>query len=274
MDLASVTSKIVEIDSSKAGPTLAVFAGAHGNELAGVYALLELIPRLKVTRGKLLLAFANPPAIEANVRMINKNLNRCYLPNNDGITPEDSRARELMKVLDKSDALLDLHMFYDDAGLPFAICEDNALDLADKFEVDIISTNWDPVEPGASDWYMFKQNKIGVCVECGPISKAKEYKEYATKCIYQFLKYFDMTDQPVEFSSKAKRIIVAQRAIHKPSTTFQLEKNLHNFDRLKPGQVIATDGGKQYIAKDGECIIFPHYKARIGEEAYIIAIEK
>src|SRR6185369_17926132 len=123
-----ISPEVIELSSGKPGPSLAILAGVHGNELAGVYALQELLPTLKPTRGKVYVAFANPPAIEANTRMLNKNLNRCFVADNHGTTPEDERARELMKMLDKCDALLDLHMFYDDDGVPFVICEDNALD--------------------------------------------------------------------------------------------------------------------------------------------------
>ena len=74
-----MTKDIITITGAEPGPTVAIFAGVHGNERAGVYALEALIPRLTITRGTLYLVFANPAAIEANVRMVNKNLNRCFL---------------------------------------------------------------------------------------------------------------------------------------------------------------------------------------------------
>lgn len=269
-----ISSKIHLIKGNQPGPSLAILAGVHGNEKAGVFALEELLPSLNITRGKLYLAFANPPAIEANTRMINKNLNRCFVSGNVGTDPEDIRARQLMTMLDKCDALLDLHMFYDDDGLPFAICEDNAIDLAEIFDVDIISTNWTATEPGGSDSYMYLQGKLGVCLECGPISKSKAYAPFAKNAIFQFLKYFDMTAENVSYSNKKKRLIVAKEAVHKSSADFKLSPGLHNFDRLTEGQIIAKDKDRRYLAKKNECIIFPHYKARIKEEAYIIGLEK
>lgn len=269
-----ISSKITVLAGSKPGPNLAIFAGVHGDELAGVLALQELLPYLKITRGKLFVAFANPLGIEQNVRAVNKNLNRCFIKDNQGTTPEDERARELMKVLDKCDALLDLHMFSDDNGRPFVICEDNAIDIAQKFEVDIVSTNWAAAEPGGSDAYMYLSGKIGICVECGPRSKAEEYKDMAIKTIYQFLKYFKMTNKRVEFSTKPKRTIKAWQTVYKKSEKFVLKKDLHNFDTLKNGQVIATEASKKYRAKSGEFIIFPNYRAGVGDEAYIIGKEQ
>jgi succinylglutamate desuccinylase len=271
--MQAITDQIITIDSGQPGPTLAIIAGVHGNERAGVYALQQLLPNLTITRGKVYAAFANPPAIEANVRFITKNLNRCFLPDNQGNDYEDQRARELMSMLDKCDALLDLHMFYDDDGVPFAICEDNVLELAQKLDVDIISTNWTEVEPGGTDGYMFEAGKLGLCVECGPISKAEAYTPLTVKTVHQFLKYFDMTNEPVEYSATPKRLIRAQKAIHKSSDNFVLAPGLHNFDRLEPGQVIATEGDQQFTATANQCIIFPHYNAKLGEEAYIIGEE-
>lgn len=269
-----ISSKITKISGAKPGPTLAIFAGVHGNELAGVLALQELLPHLTITKGTLFVAFANPPAIEAGVRMIGKNLNRCFFKDNHGTEPEDVRARELMTVLDTCDALLDLHMFYDDHGKPFVICEDAAVDIAQKFDVDIISTNWSATEPGATDGYMHDNGKIGICVECGPISQPEAYKAFAKKTIYQFLKHFGMTDHPVSYSTKPKRIIKAQKTMYKTSEHFTLSEGFRNFDALKKGQVIAKDGATIHKANTGECIIFPHYNARLGEEAYIIGTEQ
>lgn len=265
-----IPSKIIKIESSTPGPSVAIFVGVHGNETAGVFALNKILPELEISRGTLYIAYANPPAIEKNVRMLNKNLNRCFFKENLGTDPEDIRARELMKVLDKCDALLDIHMFYDDDGAPFVICEDNALELAVFFDVDTISTNWTVVEPGAADGYMYTNGKIGVCVECGPISKAFEYTSFAERAILQFLKYFAMSNKVVEFSLSKKIIIEAKFAVLKTPHNFELTKGFKNFDKLVAGQLIAKDSNKEFIARHGECIIFPHYEARIGEEAFII----
>lgn len=261
------------VDSGIPGPVVAIFAGVHGNEKAGVYALNKLLPELSITRGRLYIVFANPPAIEQDVRMVNKNLNRCFFKGNDGTAPEDVRARQLMGVLDMCDAMLDLHMFYDNNGLPFVICEDNALDLAKIFDVEVISTNWSETEPGGTDGYMYEAGKIGICIECGPISKSVEYTDFAQTAVLQFLSYFDMSSRVVAYSDSQKRIIRAEKAVFKDSMNFDLKPGFSNFQRLKTGEVLAKNGDTLLRAGDGECIIFPHYKARVGEEAYILGRE-
>lgn len=265
-----VTDKIIEIDSGIEGPTVMILAGVHGNEKAGVYALQRLLPELKLTKGKAYFAYANPLAIEADVRMLAKNLNRCFYANNDGTDWEDERARELMSVMDKCDACLDLHMFYDEDGVPFVICEESCLDLAKIFDVEIISTNWSETEPGGSDDYMYKQGKFGICIECGPISKSKEFASFAEKSVMQFLNFFGMVDVNIKPSIKSKKLIKTYKTVYRQSEDFKLAPGLKNFMELKEGQLILKDGGKEYFAKAGDCIIFPHYNARIKEEAYIL----
>lgn len=266
-------SIITQIDSKKPGPVLAIFGGVHGNEAAGIMAIEELSKTLSIAKGRVYLVLANSSAIEANVRMVNKNLNRCFLADNKGGDPEDKIARRLMKLLDGCDALLDLHMFYDD-GEPFAICEEPSVELATIFDVGIISTNWASVEPGATDGYMFSKGKIGVCLECGPIARAQEYKDFAKTAALQFLKYFDMTVGDIGFSTKPKKIIEAKRTVYKSSADFKVAAGLHNFDQLKKGQVLAEENDKKILAKENECIMFPHYDGRVGEEAYIIGNQK
>lgn len=268
-----ITDKIMKISSDIAGPAVALFAGTHGNERAGVYALQRLLPTLRPSRGTIYIAFTNPSAIEANERMMTKNMNRCFIANNQGDTYEDKRARELMKVLDKCDALLDLHMFYD-KGEPFAICEKNSLEVTKLFDVAIISTNWSRIEPGAADGYMFEQGKIGICVECGPIPEAENYVDFAEKTVYQFLQYFDMSPKKVANSALSKRYVIAKKVVYKKSNNFFLEPDFENFQKLEDDQLIAVDVQEQFRAQKNECIIFPHYRARVNEEAYIIGTEE
>lgn len=265
-----VTDDIIVIDSGRPGPSVALLAGVHGNEKAGVYALQHMLPLCKPTRGIVYAAFANPPAIAANVRMLSKNLNRCFYAGNKETDPEDIRARVLMAMLDRCDALLDLHMFYDDDGVPFVICEPNGIPIARNFAVPIISTNWDKIEPGASDSYMNLAGKIGICVECGPITKSYEMTDFAQNTVLQFLKYFDMIDDDVVYDTAEKTIIETYKTVYKTDQSFVLQPGLKNFQQLTDGQCLARDKRRQYYGAAGDRIIFPHYGARVGEEAYIL----
>lgn len=271
--MQQITSDIITISGDQPGPTVAVFAGVHGNETAGVYALQEIIPKLKITQGNVIFVFANPPAIKDDVRMHEKNLNRCFVKGIEGDAYEIRRAQELMQVLDTCEALLDIHMFSDPEGEPFVICEENAFEVAKLFDVNIVSTNWSKTEPGGTDSYMYALGKIGICIECGPISKATEYKDFAINSIYQFLQYFEMLPFEVGVSTLPKRVIRAENAVVKDSEQLSLSEGLHNFDKLEVGQVIASDNDRVFYASEGEYILFPRYYAKVGQELYISGFE-
>jgi len=268
-----VTDKIITITGPEPGPTLAIFAGMHGNETVGVLALEEVLPQLKLSRGTLHVAYANVPALEQGVRMIKKNLNRCFITGNDGDTYEDERARQLMTVLDECDALLDLHAFNEDAGDPFIICEESAFDVAAKLEPEIISTGWAKAEPGGTDGYMHLLGKVGICVECGPLSQADKYKPFAIQTIKQLLKVYEIIDEEVRLATNTKRIIQAYKTVRRTAKDFELDPTLRSFQLLNEGQIIGSQRGKEYLAQRGDYIIFPRPQAAIGGEAFILGRE-
>ena len=117
------TKSIIVKVGKKPGKTLAVFAGVHGNEKVGVKALETLLPKIKIESGKVYFVFANPRAIRSGIRKTQKDLNRSFISGKTEKTYEDRRARLLMRILNKSDVLLDLHAFRYKTGTPFIICE-------------------------------------------------------------------------------------------------------------------------------------------------------
>ena len=71
-------------DSNEPGPVVLLEAGVHGDEVAGVYALEEIVPKIKVYSGKLIiLPRMNPPALQISRRYFNMDMNRIFpgLPN-------------------------------------------------------------------------------------------------------------------------------------------------------------------------------------------------
>ncbi|MEK9177440.1 MAG: succinylglutamate desuccinylase/aspartoacylase family protein, partial [Patescibacteria group bacterium] len=106
----------VRKDGKAPGKTLAVFGGMHGNERVGVRAIEHLVSTLSVLRGTVHLVYANPPAIEKNVRLVDANLNRLFDRGIKGDTYEYARALELMDLLDSCDALLDIHSYNSPTG--------------------------------------------------------------------------------------------------------------------------------------------------------------
>ncbi len=70
------------LQSDVPGPTVVILGGVHGNETCGVKALPAL-SQVSLQRGKLILLYGNPLAIEQNVRFVEYNLNRLFCVDDD-----------------------------------------------------------------------------------------------------------------------------------------------------------------------------------------------
>ena len=98
-------------DAPRPGPTAIIQAGIHGDEVAGVHALAELLEEeLRPTHGRLLvIPVMNPAAYRARERMApgGLDLNRCFPGERDAPEPERRLARRFMDlVLDETPALV------------------------------------------------------------------------------------------------------------------------------------------------------------------------
>ena len=107
----SPTLPVHVFDAPEPGPTALIQAGIHGDEVAGVHALAELLEdELRPARGRLIvIPVMNPPAYRARERAApgGLDLNRCFP--GDAAAPERERrlARRFMDlVLDERPALV------------------------------------------------------------------------------------------------------------------------------------------------------------------------
>ena len=78
---------VFEFDSGNPGPSILIFGGIHGNEHCGVKAIKMFMKNLNSGRftllnGKVTFAFGNIPALEQNVRFIDKDMNRIFVDDN------------------------------------------------------------------------------------------------------------------------------------------------------------------------------------------------
>ncbi len=252
------------------GKTVAVFCGVHGNERAGVEAVRQVLEEVEIVSGKVFFVFANPGAIEKNVRYVEKNLNRCFLKNNIGETIEEKRAIELMKILDECEILLDIHASNNPQSTPFAICEKNGYEICKNFDFEIVSSGWDELEPGGADGYMFNEGKIGICLECGSVLDQARGNALAKKSIYQFLKYTGNVIGDIAYDARPQRFLEMTKVAKKKTEDVSFKKEYADFEMLTAGEVFARDGAAEYVAGTNECIVFPNLNKKIGEEIFLI----
>jgi succinylglutamate desuccinylase len=260
---------VVRKEGASAGKTVAIFGGMHGNETVGARAVHHLVSSLNPLRGTVYLVYANPPAIDKGVRLINTNLNRLFHRDISGDTYEYRRATELMDLLDTCDALLDIHSYNSETGDQFLITEENGLELASKLDFPLVATGFTAMGSG-SDSYMSNRGKVGLTAECGTTNRADHFFPLAVKTALQFLQHFGNIDEVEPFNHVPQRRVRAERMILKKTDSFTFSREYKDFEQLGNGEVFATDGDITHTAGEGECIIFPRVTAPVGGEACII----
>lgn len=251
------------------GPTVAIIGGVHGNEPIGVRAIEAILPRLKLRRGQVIFIVANPPALAANRRYLDTNLNRALVSPPDRSSREGRLAEQLMPVLDDCDALLDLHASMNDDP-PFAICEKDALSLAARLPVSIVSTGWTQTEPGSTDAYLHQRGRPAICVECGRLDRWRQNLPLAVETVNAFLAILGLVDQPMP-PAREQTVVAVQYPVFKKTDRFRFVREFSGFETLQPNELIARDGKMQYRApRTPSCIIFPWPEAPVGAEVFLI----
>ena len=270
-------NSIKKLTGNLPGKTIAIFAGIHGNEKVGVLALERLNKELEVKSGAVYLVYANPQAIEANKRFLQKNINRLFSQNsiqNEGDSYEDIRAQELMRVLDECDAVLDIHSYNSETGEQFAFCEPNGYDIIKKMDFPIIVSRNKPDPKFPSTTVMGYMNKtgVGICIECGTSNRAEQFVDLALKSSYQFLQYFGNIDTEVPYDNLKQQFIKNDRMLYKKNEAFRFVKDFKDFEPLPSNKPFAYDGDEPLIAGENECIFFPRPNVPIGGEVCLIGI--
>jgi succinylglutamate desuccinylase len=265
-----IKNSIIKKVGKMPGKTVAVFAGIHGNEKVGILTLEKIVKEIKIKSGTVYFVFANPPAILKNTRLINHNLNRLFSRDVKGKSYEHKRAEKLMDILDKCDALLDIHSYNSKTGDQFAITEKRGFKIVDKMDFPIVASGFSAMGHG-TEGYMEKNKKVGICIECGTSNRYKKFLPLAEKSVHQFLQYYGCIDKTLPYSSTPKRFLKVKRMLIKKTPKFKfINKRIMDFDELPFDRPFATDGDIKYIANKGECFIFPRPNVKVGGETGIV----
>ena len=269
---------IITIDSNKPGKILTIMGGVHGNEICGPDALRKLIAmfarkELHLISGKLQLIFGNLAAMATGERKTQMDLNRAFRPESsltldETFTYERQRALQLMPYLEKSDVLLDIHSSMTNKSTPFIICEKQSFAVAERLPFPIRSYGWDKIQPGGTDYFVNKSGGMGICIECGYHLDESAPKR-AFESALMFLKFFGA------IKGEAPPIYSGQRIIHAydiyfSQVDFRKAKVFSDFEPLKAGDLIGTDGGQEVRVTCDSLVIFPSDCMGPQEEAFVL----
>jgi succinylglutamate desuccinylase len=145
---------IVTKTAENPGNITTIMAGVHGNELAGVFAIQDLLAeQIQPIAGKIHFILANLKGLEIEQRAFEKNMNRCFREENNMESYEEQRVKEILPYLKESDFLLDVHNTLSEKNsIPLLISEYPEIDP--YFNVDYTASGFDQLHPGGSDGYM------------------------------------------------------------------------------------------------------------------------
>lgn len=167
------------IEGAAPGPTLLILGGVHGNEPCGVKAIRRFLAAPQpLEKGRIVcIPAVNEPALAADKRFIDRNLNR-ILGESDAGDSEGRIAEALKPFLRDADYLLDLHS-YSAGGPPFvfAAVDGPTMAFAGALPAAALITGWqdsyarafpDRAAPGiGTTEYARAHGCVAVTYECG-----------------------------------------------------------------------------------------------------------
>ena len=269
-------NSFIELKGKYPGTTSLILAGIHGNEKCGLEALNQLLPSLKLERGRLIIGLGNLRAIKNNTRYTEANLNRLFrdkkfLSSAQLASYEYRRAQTIKKYLNRADALLDLHSSRTPDSPAFVICEARGRKIANFLPANLVVSGFDAVEPGGTDSYMNARGKVGLCVECGYVNAASTTAT-AIKSIIGFLVAQKHIKNKVELYQQT---FIDVYLLHRAkSNNFQLQKKFKDFEKVLKNQIIGRDGHELLKAPQDSLIIFARESHKKGDEVFILGKKK
>jgi len=261
------TESIYTFDSWKDWNITTVMVWVHGNELAWPQILVKLIKKIDIKFWKVFFIFANLKALEQWVRQVEKNMNRCFVKWNKSGTYEELRAREIMKFLDQSDYLLDVHNTINEQNsIPFLISEHD--EIWKFFNVRKIVSWFDELHPWWSDSYMNSIWKVWLCLESWSIYD-KNSEIIAENWILNFLKYTWNVDWEAERYS-SQEFIKFDYLYKNKTLNFKFTKEFKDFEKIKKWQIIWYDWDLIIKSDRDWFIIFPYIPRNIWDEVFCL----
>ncbi|WP_431125876.1 succinylglutamate desuccinylase/aspartoacylase family protein [Flagellimonas flava] len=279
------------------GPTLVFFAGIHGNEPAGVFALKHVIRELKLRqtpiRGQLYAIAGNLQALEQKVRFVEKDLNRIWTTENlqqtlqtdNEISKDEQEMIELYKllqaILEQNQPpfyFIDLHTTSSDTS-PFMVLNDSLLNrkFASQYPLPTI-LGIEEYLVGALLSYINELGYVSLGYESGQHDDVVSIRN-CTHFIHYTLGITELVAYaPAELAKLRMEIadssmvsskfyeIYYQHEIQN-SGGFEMRPGFKNFQKIPRGTAIAMDNGNKIMTQRKRQIFMPLYQ-KLGSEGF------
>lgn len=273
-------------DSGRPGPHVLINALTHGNEICGMVAATHLLDTgVRPLAGTLTVSFANVAAYESfdaqrpfESRQLVHNLNRVWsAPELDGggDSPELRRARELRRVVDAADHILDIHSTSQDVE-PFWVYPAFARNAATALALGRPGVHLVMPAGLGSGTPLIQHGRHGVdgtgagtalVVECGQHFR-QSAAEMATTAALDFLAHFGLiVREPRPAPGPQRRYELLQTCMVR-TAAFAFARPVIGFETFAKGELIATDGDDEIRSPcDGCTVMMPTREPIVGREA-------
>ncbi len=290
---------IDKINGEEQGREHIIICGIHGNELAGVRAIQNVMSFIRDNnvpiKGNITALNGNIEAIKKEVRFVDKDLNRLWTE--DYISRKKSyeniheikELKELNSEIEnicsgdyKNCVILDFHSFTADSGI-FAIPADNekSVELAKVFQVQFVEKLTSNLKETLIQYFAFK-GATAVVFEGGQ-HFAKDTQKNIEAGAYLALTYLGAINKDYIPNYEYYKKMLQTKALDLPKhfklsyihrikngNIFKMNPGYVNFQRIKKGEVLATENGKNICSQFDGTMLMPLYQKQGTNGFYII----
>lgn len=302
----SIDREIGSYGNPKEGPTVIVFAGIHGNESSGIFALkhvLAVLENLKPEfKGFFISIAGNKPALELGERYIEHDLNRVWhidnmskIKNNEYI-PDDIRpdVRQQIKIYNHIVRIfkehkppyyfIDLHTTSSDS-IPFITMSDTMRNrrFAQKFPMPTI-LGIEEFLPGTMLNYINELGPVAIGFEAGIHDNISSIDNHisclwltfaATGCMQkQHIPDYNVHYKRINNHSDDSKKVFEIRYRHERTEVekFKMISGFSNFQSIKRKEYLADNKEGKIFASEAGRIFLPLYQDK-GDDGYFIIRE-
>lgn len=296
--------ELARLTGGRAGPTLLVVAGIHGNEPAGLIAAERVVSRLASETagmaGELRVLRGNVRALRERKRYLSRDLNRRWSAahlaglrarGSDGLAPEDLEQLELLDAIDAAiDAasgpvvFLDLHTTSAE-GIPFAMVgrREEARIFALHFPLPVIQGLLEILD-GVLLEYMSERGCVCVGVEGGQSSSETSVRRHEAVLWIALAAAGLLPEEQVPDLGHHRELLRAARAnlphvmevVHRhairPDDGFLMEAGFENIQAIEAGRLLARDRRGAIRAPEDGLLLLPLYQG-LGDDGFFLGRE-
>lgn len=278
---------INQVTGKEPGPTLIFFAGIHGNEPAGVFALQEVLASIQeqksLLKGTVIGITGNMQALSNGIRYVDTDLNRMWTSNgvmkntreNCAEKEEQHALMEQLSMVIKENTgpfyFIDLHTT-SGATPPFITINDTILNrkFALQFQTPVI-LGIEEFLSGPLLSYINEWGYVSLGYESGQhddIDAIKNHKQFISKA----LQLTGLTHTPkIKSCTRADNFYEITYRYHlEPEDQFSMCNGFKNFQPIAKGQHLASHNGNWVDAREDGVIFMPLYQQQGNDGFFLI----